>query len=91
MYVKAFDEAFSNTVIARTSYTASEIVFGEKFKIMYDATDGGDATILHIDRLDHTEKAQLPVNPLKEDTADVAPVSEELITNEPGGSFTART
>ena len=44
VYIKAFDDAFSNTVIARTSYTASEIIFGAKFKFMYHPSADGSAT-----------------------------------------------
>ncbi len=61
VYVKGFDEAFSNTVVSRTSYSAGEIVFGAKFKIMYEASPDGNYTILHIDRLNDTEKAELPL------------------------------
>jgi inward rectifier potassium channel len=60
VYLKAFDEGFSNTVIARTSYTADEIVEGAKFRPMYFAAESGDTTILHIDRLNSYEKVSLP-------------------------------
>jgi hypothetical protein len=61
VFVKAFDEVFSNTVIGRTSYNSSEILFGAKFRIMYEASPEGKYTILHLDRLNDTEKATLPV------------------------------
>lgn len=67
VYVKAFDEAFSNSVIARTSYTAREIAFGERFNIMYDAAEAGDATLLHIDRLNETIAAPIPATTEKEE------------------------
>jgi inward rectifier potassium channel len=67
--VRAFDEAFSNTVIARTSYTSDEILYGARFKIMYEANEKGTGTILHIDRLDDTEKADLPMTVVKESQA----------------------
>lgn len=60
VYVKAFDEAFSNTVIGRTSYTGSEIIFGARFTRMYEADKQGSSTVLFIDRLNDTEKAELP-------------------------------
>jgi len=66
VYVKAFDEAFSNTVVSRTSYSAGEMIFGAKFKIMYEASPDGSHTLLHIDRLNQTEKAELPVMVLQE-------------------------
>jgi inward rectifier potassium channel len=60
VYLKAFDEGFSNTVIARTSYTADEIIEGAKFKPMYERSSNGEATILHLDRLNDYEKVKLP-------------------------------
>jgi inward rectifier potassium channel len=60
VYLKAFDEGFANTVIARTSYTAGEIIEGAKFKPMYERSSGGEATILHIDRLNDYENVKLP-------------------------------
>ena len=35
VFLKAFDDMFSNTVVARTSYIFNELVFGAKFKPMY--------------------------------------------------------
>ncbi|TMI61554.1 MAG: Inward rectifier potassium channel Irk [Bacteroidetes bacterium] len=61
VFVKAFDEAYSNTVLARTSYTNSEIVFGAKFKIMYHPDSNSQKTILQIDELDDIERKELPV------------------------------
>ncbi|MBD0331830.1 MAG: Inward rectifier potassium channel Irk [Chitinophagaceae bacterium] len=55
VYIKAFDEVFSNTVVARTSYTANEIVEGAKFKQMYYPSSSGTATILNIDALNDYE------------------------------------
>jgi len=60
VYLKAFDEGFANTVIARTSYTADEIIEGGKFKPMYERSSTGDATILHIDKLNEYDKVKLP-------------------------------
>jgi inward rectifier potassium channel len=60
VYLKAFDEGFANTVIARTSYIAGEIIEGAKFKPMYERSSGGEATILHIDKLNDYEKVKLP-------------------------------
>jgi len=60
VHIKAYDEGFSNTVIARTSYTAAEIVEGAKFITMYTPSRSGQATVLHIDRLNVYEKAELP-------------------------------
>ncbi len=69
IFVRAFDEAFSNTVIARSSYTSNEIIYGAKFKIMYEANHDGTSTLLHINQLDDTEKAELPLTIVKESQA----------------------
>ena len=69
IFVKAFDEAFSNTVVARSSYTSSEIIYGAKFKMMYEANKDGTGTILYINRLNDTEKAELPLSVVKESQA----------------------
>jgi len=60
VYLKAFDEGFANTVIARTSYTTNEIIEGGKFKPMYERSSTGEATLLHIDRLNDYDKVKLP-------------------------------
>lgn len=60
VYLKAFDEGFANTVVARTSYTANEIIEGAKFKSMYEPSSTGEATLLHIDKLNDYEKLKLP-------------------------------
>jgi inward rectifier potassium channel len=60
VFVKAFDEAYSNTVVARTSYTNSEMIYGAKFKIMYHAGDHQRKTVLQLDKLNMIEKTELP-------------------------------
>ncbi|HZG24253.1 MAG TPA: ion channel, partial [Chitinophagaceae bacterium] len=60
VFVKAFDEVFSNTVIGRTSYDSNEIIFGARFRIMYEASPNGQSTILHLDRLNAIEKVPMP-------------------------------
>jgi inward rectifier potassium channel len=59
--IKAFDEAYSNTVVARTSYLGNEIRFGEKFKPMYHPDESSTVTILDLDKINDTEKAPLPL------------------------------
>jgi inward rectifier potassium channel len=49
--VKAFDDLFSNIVVAVSSYTFSEIKHGAKFLPMYERAESGDRTIIHIDKL----------------------------------------
>jgi inward rectifier potassium channel len=60
VYLRAYDEGFSNTVVARTSYTADEIIHGARFKPMYHRSETGEVTILHVDKLNETEKVKLP-------------------------------
>ncbi len=60
VFLKAFDEVFSNTVVARTSYTWNEIVYGAKFKPMFNPNTQGDTTVLHIELLNEIEMVELP-------------------------------
>ena len=36
VYIKAFDDMFSNIVVARTSYVFGEIYYGGKFEPMFE-------------------------------------------------------
>ena len=58
-FVKAFDEVFSNTVVQRFSYVASEVVWGAKFKLMYHADPDNATTILDLDKMKAHEKVEL--------------------------------
>lgn len=51
VYVKAFDDMYSSSVVKRTSYTFDEIVYGAKFIPMYDKNESNTRTILHLDYL----------------------------------------
>jgi len=59
VFVKAFDEVFSNTVVQRFSYIASEVVWGAKFRIMYHADPIHGTTVLDLDKLNDHEKVEL--------------------------------
>ena len=59
VFVKAFDEVFSNTVVARTSYIASEIIWGAKFKLMYHPAPDKMFTILDLRKLNEYDKADV--------------------------------
>ena len=63
VFVKAFDEVFSNTVVARTSYIAEEIVWGAKFRIMYQPSSDRLKTILELNKLNAFDKVNLPGAP----------------------------
>jgi inward rectifier potassium channel len=51
VFITTFDDMFSNTVVARTSYTFSEIIYGAKFRAMYNRSKDNTKTILHLDKL----------------------------------------
>lgn len=51
VFLKAFDEMFSNIVAVRTSYLFNEVVFGAKFVQMYEHSQDNTKTILHLDKL----------------------------------------
>jgi inward rectifier potassium channel len=55
VFLKAFDEMFSNTVAIRTSYLFNEVVFGAKFVQMYEHSQDNTKTILHLDKLNTFE------------------------------------
>ena len=51
VHIKAFDDLFSATVAASTSYTFDEIVYGAKFEMMYTENADNTKTILQLDKL----------------------------------------
>ena len=51
VFIKTFDEMFSTTVAANTSYTFDELVYGAKFQMMYSENDNNTKTILNLDKL----------------------------------------
>ena len=55
VYLKAYDDVFSNTVVARTSYTAHEFVDNARFKPMYYPSPEGTTTVLEVDTLNDYE------------------------------------
>lgn len=59
VFLKAFDDMFSNTVVARTSYIFSEVVFGAKFKPMFKNSTDNKRTILHLDKLNSFDPADI--------------------------------
>ncbi|MEO7923183.1 MAG: ion channel [Chitinophagaceae bacterium] len=63
VFVKGFDEVFSNNVVTRTSYISSEIVWGAKFKMMYHPSEDKNKTLLEIDKLNEYEKMPMPEIP----------------------------
>lgn len=51
VFVKTFDDMFSNTVAIRTSYTFDEVIYGAKFQPMYTRSVDNSKTILNLDKL----------------------------------------
>ncbi|MES2811428.1 MAG: ion channel [Bacteroidota bacterium] len=58
IYLKAFDEMYSNTVAIRSSYVFKEIVYGAKFIQMFENNDNSK-TLLHLDRLNSYNEVML--------------------------------
>jgi hypothetical protein len=52
VFIKAFDDMFSNTVVARSSYTFSEFIVGAKFIPMYHRDTDNNTTVLDFEKLD---------------------------------------
>jgi inward rectifier potassium channel len=55
VFIKAFDEMFSNIVAIRTSYLFNEVVFGAKFIQMYEHSQDNTKTLLHLEKLNMFE------------------------------------
>lgn len=51
VYLKAFDDLFSNTVVAQTSYIFKEVVYGAKFNLMFKRSEDNTKTISYLDKL----------------------------------------
>lgn len=59
VFINAFDEHFSNTVLARTSYMNHEIIHGARFAPMFYRSENNVHTILDFDRLNVVEEVVL--------------------------------
>ncbi|HVF97922.1 MAG TPA: hypothetical protein VM871_11400, partial [Flavisolibacter sp.] len=62
--VSGFDPIFSNIVMARTSYTYKEVVWGAKFKPMYHESADDTTTILELDKLHQYDEVSLALPPV---------------------------
>ncbi len=65
VFVKAFDDMFSNTVVSRTSYTLNEIIRGAKFNPMYQKSASENKTLLYLDKLNSFSLVDLDFNVAK--------------------------
>jgi inward rectifier potassium channel len=59
VFLKAFDEMFSNTVAIRTSYIFKEIVYGAKFLQMFEHSTDKTKTVIYIDKLNLFEEIEI--------------------------------
>jgi inward rectifier potassium channel len=59
VFIKAFDDMFSSTVVKRTSYTFDEVLYGAQFVSMFYKNAANSKTILDISRLNQTERIGL--------------------------------
>ncbi len=62
VFVKGYDEEYANTVVARSSYTYNEFVYGARFDMMYEPSDDKTTTIVYLDKIDNYHEVKLPVN-----------------------------
>ncbi|OAZ04786.1 ion channel [Flavobacterium succinicans] len=59
VFVKTFDDMYSTTVATRTSYIFPEVVYGAKFKSMFESSAKHTHTLIHLDDLNTFEKVML--------------------------------
>lgn len=60
VYIKAFDDHFSNTVQQRTSYTFDQLVYGARFLPMFERSTDGGYTVLELDKIGAHELTPVP-------------------------------
>ena len=73
--VRAFDDMFSNIVVARTSYVFGEIYYGGKFELMFERDNSGEKTVIYIDKLNSFKPTDLNAAP----TGEEIPIDEIVI------------
>lgn len=59
VYIRAFDDMFSTTVVKRSSYVFSEVVYGARYVPMFSRSQDDSKTLLHIDKLNTFEPVTL--------------------------------
>lgn len=62
VFVRGYDEEYASTVVARSSYTYHEFIYGAKFDMMYEPSEDKSTTLLHMDKIDHYHEEKLPVS-----------------------------
>lgn len=53
-FLKAFDESYSQTVHTRTGYANKGIIWNKKFVPMFEPSENGTTTLLHLEKLNET-------------------------------------
>ncbi len=71
VFLKAFDDMFSNVVVARTSYIFKEIIIGAKFNPMYKRSEEGNKTVLFLNKLNSYNSADISFSFNKEEQQPV--------------------
>ena len=59
VYMKAYDETFSNSVHHRIGYSHSDLVWGAKFRINFEPDESG-VYLHHLDRMNDYDRVDLP-------------------------------
>jgi len=59
VFIKAFDDSFSSTVMDRTSYRSDEIIFGAAFNSMYHRDEKHGTTVLDLSLLNSFHPADI--------------------------------
>lgn len=59
IFIKAFDDMYSATVVRRTSYCFDEVIYGAKFLPMFSKNTDNTKTILHLEDLNKFEFVSL--------------------------------
>lgn len=75
VFIKAFDDMFSNIVVAKTSYVFGEVHYGAKFEPMYERASTGDKTIIYLNKLNSFIPASL--NPFA--VEEMVPIDDIII------------
>jgi|GEM_PF-30889 len=61
VFIKAFDDTFSQVVYQRTSYAYQDLIWGARFKPMYAPMEGSSKIRLELDKIDDIEIVAVPV------------------------------
>ena len=59
VFIKTFDDMYSTTVATRTSYIFKEVVYGAKFRPMFESSTKHTHTLIHLNQLNDFEKVTL--------------------------------